>query len=571
MKMKTFFATCVLAAMPFVAQAADFETAKDAVKNMGVGWNLGNTLDATNWEGKDGWNWTSIADHEQGWGQPITKPELLKMMKEAGFGAIRVPVTWFQEMDANGKVNATWMKRVHEIVDYVIDNGMYCIVNVHHDTGAHDIHWLVADESVFNSSKSKYEYLWTQIAEEFKDYGDKLLFESYNEMLDKLNSWCFASFAANGGYNAEVATSAYKAINSYAQSFVNTVRATGGKNANRNLIVNTYAACCGSGTWNNHLKDPLKEMNLPTDNVNNHIIFQVHSYPAIAKGSGNKLVDRPMSDIQSELDDMFSALQEHLQSKGAPIIIGEWGTGDVDKNKYPDQNDYLDRRPLMLEFADYFVKKAKEYNMAPFYWMGLSDGAFRSQPLFSQPDLAETIVKAYHGNTDSFKYPSAQGGAEFVCFDGEKALDWGNGFSISSAAFSAYDKTVKLFLTFKKTAASGSDIQLYYGDWSAKITFNVDGKAYNADYNPGGTVGAIQTVAITFSESVYNNLIKKGLMIHGAGVTVTKAVLKSGTTGVEAITYSNAAYQNIYNLQGQRIDKPSKGIYIRGGKKYIAK
>ena len=96
--------------------AADFESAKDAVKNMGIGWNLGNTLDANDATK----TWKTTEEHETCWGQPVTTPELLKMMKEAGFGAIRVPVTWYQEMDANGKVNDAWMKRVKEVVDYVI-------------------------------------------------------------------------------------------------------------------------------------------------------------------------------------------------------------------------------------------------------------------------------------------------------------------------------------------------------------------------------------------------------------------------------------------------------------------
>ena len=107
--------------------AADFETATNAVKNMGLGWNLGNTLDANSGSAQG-------LESETYWGQPVTKPELMKMMKEAGFSAIRVPVTWYNHMDANGKVDEAWMKRVHEIVDYVINQGLYCIVNVHHDT-----------------------------------------------------------------------------------------------------------------------------------------------------------------------------------------------------------------------------------------------------------------------------------------------------------------------------------------------------------------------------------------------------------------------------------------------------
>ena len=101
-------------------QAGDFEKAKDAVTNMGVGWNLGNTLDAHDASK----TWTTTEQHETCWGQPVTKPELIKMMKEAGFSTIRVPVTWYQEMDSDGKVNEAWMKRVKEVVDYVIDNGM---------------------------------------------------------------------------------------------------------------------------------------------------------------------------------------------------------------------------------------------------------------------------------------------------------------------------------------------------------------------------------------------------------------------------------------------------------------
>ena len=556
--------------------AADFETAKDAVKNMGVGWNLGNTLDANSQTITDitnvGYWGQQDLSSETCWGQPYTKPELLKMMKEAGFGAIRVPVTWYNHMDKNGKVNAAWMKRVHEVVDYVINQGMYCIVNVHHDTGADSYnnsgkltgyHWIKADEDNYNTNKARYENLWKQIAEEFKDYDQHLLFESYNEMLDKLNSWCFASFNSSSKYDAAVATSAYNAINGYAQSFVNVVRETGGNNSQRNLVVNTYAACCGSGMWNDHLKDPLSHLTIPTDpsdNTKSHLIVQVHDYPNIEGGIAN---------VKNEIDDMIVAWNTNIISKGIPMILGEWGSANVDKGD--GKTDYDVRKDVLFEFVDYMVQKCKENNVATFYWMGLTDGAFRAQPLFSQPDLAERIVKAYYGNTDSFKYPSAQDGAEFTCFDGEKELDWGNGISINKAAFSAFDKSVKLFITFKKTAASGSDIQLYYGDWSAKPSFYVDDKLYNADYNPGGTVGASQTVVITFSLAVYNNILQKELIIHGSGVTLTKAVLKSGTTGILNPVYSGADNQGIYNLQGQQIAKPSKGIYIKGGKKYVVR
>lgn len=131
-----------------VASAADFETATEAVQNMKVGWNLGNTL-----ESNGSWINGSTENFETAWGQPITQEDLMKMMKNAGFNAIRVPVTWYQHMNGSNQVDAAWMARVHEVVDYVINQGMYCILNVHHDTGADDAAWLVADESVFNQQK----------------------------------------------------------------------------------------------------------------------------------------------------------------------------------------------------------------------------------------------------------------------------------------------------------------------------------------------------------------------------------------------------------------------------------
>ena len=261
----------------------DFESAQEAVEHMRLGWNLGNTLDSNSGDTLNMWieanKGRTVTTYETAWGQKTTKASLFKMFREAGFNAIRVPVTWYPHMEAtfnavrsyddNGtwrvtpwlpsaddigtKVQKAWMRRVKQVVDYVIGQGMYCIINVHHDTGAANTAWLVADEAVYARQRERFEALWTQIAEEFRDYDEHLLFEGYNEMLDVKRSWCFASYAADGNYNAAIARSAYNGINSYAQSFVNAVRATGGNNVHRNLIVSTYAASDGSGTWNINL------------------------------------------------------------------------------------------------------------------------------------------------------------------------------------------------------------------------------------------------------------------------------------------------------------------------------
>lgn len=400
MTKKILLASLLLVGGALTASSAmPFETASDAVANMRLGWNLGNTLDSNSGDLENMWieKWTDRTPiaYETAWGQPVTTPELFKMFKEAGFNAIRVPVTWYPHMEAKmdndlkwdpvadpigTRIDPEWMKRVHEIVDYIVGEGMYCILNIHHDTGAATTHWLIAGEEEYAREKDRFETVWTQIAEEFRDYDEHLLFEGYNEMLDPYDSWCFASFATSSKYNATVAASAYKAINNYAQSFVDAVRATGGNNAERNLIVSTYGACSGEGTWNTHLQDPLKQMQLPADRVSDHIIFEVHSYTGLGSG---------LSSAKSSVTKMMSGLKSNLASKGAPVIFGEWGTDNGD--------DYTNRRDNMVAFLRYFVEQAKANGFGTFYWMGLSDGPSRSIPEFNQPELVEAIVKGYYG------------------------------------------------------------------------------------------------------------------------------------------------------------------------------
>ncbi|MDE5786181.1 MAG: glycoside hydrolase family 5 protein [Duncaniella sp.] len=382
------------------AFAGEIESAAEAVANMRLGWNLGNTLDSNSGDLENMWieMWTvrTPTAYETAWGQPVTRPELFKLFKEAGFNAIRVPVTWYPHMEARmdneltwdpvadpigTQIQKDWMARVHEVVDYVIGEGMYCILNIHHDTGAASTRWLVAGEEEYAQQRERFEAVWKQIAEEFRDYDGHLLFEGYNEMLDSYNSWCFASFATSSKYNSSVAASAYKGINSYAQSFVDVVRATGGNNASRNLIVSTYGACSGEGTWSSHLQDPLKQMQLPADNADGHIIFEVHSYTGLGSG---------LSSAKSSVNKMMSAIKTHLASKGAPVIFGEWGTDNGE--------DYEKRHDNMVAFVRYFVEQAKANGFGTFYWMGLSDGEARSVPEFSQPDLVESIVKGYYGD-----------------------------------------------------------------------------------------------------------------------------------------------------------------------------
>ena len=545
MKIKLLFMTSMMM-ITLSLHAQSFESAKDAVKNMGVGWNLGNTLDAND----PSKTWTTTAQHETCWGQPVTKPELMKMMKEAGFGAIRVPVTWYQEMDADGKVNDAWMKRVKEVVDYVIDNGMYCILNVHHDTGDGDTHWIHASTTTYNNVKSKYEYLWKQIAEEFKDYDQHLLFEAYNEILDDNNRW-----------NEPSSDDGYKAINSYAKLFVTTVRNTGGNNSNRNLVVNTYSA---SSTPN-----AMKALDLPEET--GHIIFQLHSYP----NWQNK------SNAKNEIDNLIGNIKSNLL-KRAPVIIGEYATFTT----WPSTIDYYEtNREVALYAMDYMVKKTKEAGIGTFYWMGLSDGSARNLPAFNQADLAETLIKAYYGSTSGYIFPKKE---DFqIVYVVTYEQNWSELF-----LFGSWDrKTVKLSdykgIRVETDEVYGNKLQIkVYGEndnktqygWlsDASTTTTVD---FDASKLGSTFWGVTLQINSDYASVPTTAKVKKATLIKADGTevpgTITAAwgcsVTTETPTGIREVYMITPSNDAIYNLQGQRIQNPQKGIYIQNGKKYIMK
>ena len=555
--MRIITSTIALLLSTLTISATDFETATEAVRSMGVGWNLGNTLEANNQQVHDVtqdsyWGQQDLSS-ETCWGNYVTKPALLKMMKDAGFGAIRVPVTWYNHMDKDGNVDATWMQRVHEVVDYVISQGLYCILNVHHDTGADSESWkswIKADASNYNTHKNRYEKLWQQIAEEFKDYDQLLLFEGYNEMLDAQSSWNFAQNDAS-----------YTAINQYAQSFVDAVRATGGNNTQRNLIVSTYAAAAGSGSWSTKLQDPLKKMQIPTGE-SNHIIFEVHNYPTLTNNGSV----RTINSIKSEIDAWITNLKNHLVSKGAPVIIGEWGTSD-------GNNDYDNRRALMLQFADYMVSSMKQSDIATFYWMGLSESLYRLFPVFNQPDLVETILKAYHGADYSPMLPTMDNVDDFnVTCTANYTQQWSE-LNLLARTINASDYTA-LQLQLDEQPAAGS---LQFKVYATKEHYQ-DITATDNTLNITATMGTISRITMQWKKNTagtvkINNayLIKK----DGSKVPCEPSVFWGCTMSDFDITTSihtptlHRTGGKMYNLNGQQIRFLQKGIYITNGKKVI--
>ena len=573
MDYKRLLTISMIAASVTTMQAQSFETAQEAVANMGVGWNLGNTLEAhakkPNPDIDSYWGQEGL-ESENDWGQPNTKPEVFKMMKEAGFGAIRIPVTWYNHMDKDGNVNAEWMARVKQVVDYALAQDLYCIINVHHDTGADEagkhVSWIKAEGANYEKNKSKFEKLWLQIATEFKDYDQKLLFESYNEMLDKYSSWNYATSNKSGGYNETEAMDAYKAINDYAQSFVNVVRGTEGNNGVRNLVVNTYGACCGGKWGSNELPmGPIREMKLPDDVTSNHLIFQIHSYPGLKPNN--------LAAIKTQVTTMMSDLKTILAAKGAPVIVGEWGTlnDDSDVNYNNNKTNYLD-------FCKHFVTEAKNNGIITFYWMGLSDGSKRSLPVFHQPDLAETIVKAYRGSTEGYKYPVRSDIIGDIVTVVDFKQVWSEVYLYNNTINTNTYKAIELeldaapesgVLKFKVYKSNGDGVNVDITTAKSKMTFT------------SAMGNNLQKVTLQCFSNTYQTKVKSAYLVKNDdtkeqlyltpfwGCSVDETVI----TAINPIVYGKTNDDNhqIYNLQGLRVGNPQRGIYIKNGKKYIAK
>ena len=374
------------------------DDAAAVARKMGTGWNLGNTLESNSADVDNMWieafTGRKTSDYETAWGQPVTTPELIHMFKEAGFNSIRVPVTWYPHMgtvsvtvsDDKGvwdmstwtgyDIDPAWMARVKEVVGYVLDEDMYCILNVHHDTGTASTAWLRADKTVHANVQERYCELWKQIATEFESYGPRLVFESFNEMLDTKGTW-----------NAST-KDAHEAINLYNADFVATVRATGGNNAKRVLILNTYAASCQP--------EALKDFQIPEDSVPGRLMAEVHSYApyrfAFNPGEGETWTPITTFDAacEKEVKGLVENMNTYLVSKGIPCVLGEYGA-DL-RNGSARRDEELGKQ------AACYVSAAAQYNIPCFYWMTLSEGSDRTVPKWTKAVIRDAIINAYNQN-----------------------------------------------------------------------------------------------------------------------------------------------------------------------------
>lgn len=322
------------------------EEAIAVARSFGLGWNLGNQLDANN----------GVTSSETVWGNPVTTQAAFYKIAAAGIKTVRIPVTWLGHIGAapDYKINAAWMKRVSDVVGYAENAGLKAIINIFHDGGSSQ-HWLNIKDAATNATlntqiKAQLKAMWTQIAEQFKDKGDFLIFEALNEIHD--GRWGWGTNLTDGGKQ-------YAVLNEWDQVFVNAVRATGGNNLNRYLSVPGYVT-------NPELT--IKYLKLPTDIVANRLIVAVHYYAPTDYSLEDKFsewghtaaIDKKDSyGDEASMRDIFSKLKVKFVDNGIPVYIGEFGSVHRSTERAESFRKY---------YLEYLCKAARNYGLAPFYW-----------------------------------------------------------------------------------------------------------------------------------------------------------------------------------------------------------
>jgi len=310
-------------------------------QRMSPGINLGNSLDALA-------SWTprpATSSEEWAWGQPNVNQAIMNGYKAAGFKSVRIPVSWIQYLDQNDKIPDFWLARVKQVVDYARNADLYVIINVHH--------WDGDEAKAIPEHKDRVNRilnsLWTQIGNEFKDYDDHLLFAGTNEI----------------GIDWRRAPPENCPIHrSYNQTFIDAVRATGGNNANRYLVVQS---------WGTNIDDSLVcYPTMPADTVSNKLMMEVHYYDPFnftINGDSNiwqwgSIIKDPAAGEswanEAYTDAQFQKMKTNFFDKGVPVILGEYGA--YNKPNFPGMN------PYRLYWIEYVTRSAFQHGLIPMYW-----------------------------------------------------------------------------------------------------------------------------------------------------------------------------------------------------------
>lgn len=359
----------------------------DFLNQITVGWNLGNSLDSCvsgEYRNLDGRQETSF--YETAWGNPVVTKELIDSVYEAGFNTIRIPVTWYYNtyIDQNGvlQIQEGWIDRVREVVDYCMDKDMFVILNSHHEGEI-----IYASTADFGIVSQRAEELWESIADSFSEYDNRLIFEGYNEINDETDSWDPTQ------ENVEI-------NNALNQIFVDTVRNSGGNNANRLLMIGTYLNLYDSIETNGFV--------LPKDTVDDHLMIDVHCYE---------------DAFDQELEKTFDSLVAFSEQAGAPVVIGEFGTTST----------YTPEGYRSIHAGNY-IARANEHLIKCIWWDNGSSDKFaifdRKTNTISEPDIVSALMNPVAKDTEYTQDVTISTVSDFVY----QTIDRKNGDLIDSDA-----------------------------------------------------------------------------------------------------------------------------------------
>ena len=399
-------------------------SAEEVVSMMGLGWNLGNTFDATGGRG---------ATHETSWGNPKVTKELIHAVKEAGFSVIRIPITWAQELDARHeyKINDAFLSRVKEVVDWCYEEGLFVIINVHHES------WLnVKDlDKKYREVGTELAAVWKQIAAYFAEYDQHLIFEGTNEprMAGSTVEW-------TGNKDG------YKAVNYLLQVFAETVRADGtGHNDERCLMIPGYAASCSTNV--------MEAVSLPTYNgeVVKNLIASVHVYSPYNFCLKDSQKTFGSAD-ESEVEAIFKAIRSVFLDCGIPVVIGE--TSATEKNNTEER----------VKWAQCMGRCSQAYGIPIVIWDNGSDTKMGGES------------HAYiNRKTNEWNYPTVVKGL----FDGLASTERGSALTKQQGGISA--NAIWSVATGKKSEEAWKSSYLTMG---AKSTWFAEGREIGITYTP---------------------------------------------------------------------------------------
>lgn len=354
---------------------------------LGNGINLGNTMEAYGHTTLG--TMAAVSSYETCWGQPITTAEIVKGMKECGFDTLRIPVAWTNMMAfeaGNYTIAPEYLDRVEEIVNYALDADMFVIVNDHWDGGWWARFGSATPETV-DAAFEQYTSMWSQIAERFKDYSYRLIFESANEELgDSLNN---NSYCADSGKLTK--DECYEMTTKINQRFIDTVRASGGNNADRFLLIAGYNTDIDLTVDSRYV--------MPVDTVSGKLLISVHYYtPWNYCGTNNQA--RWGLKNEYEMMDTLLAKMTRFTDAGYGVIIGEYGALPV----YDSDTGAYTLKENTVEYTEHFLDNCDVYGYCPVLWSCNDFYNRRAQEMIS-PEVAELFAGR------SFEKESAAGDA----------------------------------------------------------------------------------------------------------------------------------------------------------------